>query len=126
MKVGDPIRCGVVDVGMTESAKISDIVSNPKGIMQSISIDLGSKDNLYINKRPKINIILAVPRPQKLERLLPIISCLGVRNIFLIQARKVEKDYFGKGTNAAATVLNVFIKMITRSMPSNFLCVLFC
>jgi 16S rRNA U1498 N3-methylase RsmE len=61
-----------------------------------ITVDLGPRKDLYNTKAPAIDLILAVPRPQKLEKLLPIVACLGVRNIFLVDANKVEKDYFGK------------------------------
>lgn len=47
------------------------------------------------NDPPSIDLILAVPRPLRLERILPIISCMGVNKLFLVGANKVEKDYFG-------------------------------
>ena len=48
------------------------------------------------NDPPSIDLILAVPRPLRLERILPIISCMGVNKLFLVGANKVEKDYFGE------------------------------
>ena len=74
---------------MSNAATIEDMIDG-------ITINLGSKENIYTTPAPKIDLLLALPRPQKLEKLLPIISCLGVRNIFLVDACKVEKDYFGK------------------------------
>lgn len=44
---------------------------------------------------PHVSLILAVPRPLGLSRLLPMISQLGVDHIVLTAARKVPKDYFG-------------------------------
>jgi hypothetical protein len=37
----------------------------------------------------------AVPRPLRLERILSVISCIGVGNLVLIGASKVQNDYFG-------------------------------
>jgi 16S rRNA U1498 N3-methylase RsmE len=42
-----------------------------------------------------VDIILAVPRPLRLERLLPVLSCLGVHRVFLVGAEKVERAFFG-------------------------------
>jgi len=44
---------------------------------------------------PHVSLILAVPRPLGLSRLLPMISQLGVDHLILTTARKVPKDYFG-------------------------------
>ena len=38
---------------------------------------------------------LAVPRPLRLERILSVISCIGVGNLVLTGASKVQNDYFG-------------------------------
>ena len=89
LKVGDSLRTGILDLGMSNAATIEDMIDG-------ITINLGSKENIYTTPAPKIDLLLALPRPQKLEKLLPIMSCLGVRNIFLVDACKVEKDYFGK------------------------------
>lgn len=110
LKLGDTIRCGIVNIGMTNKAVLMDpslpmnslnedhsiqdvILTNTT--TKDILIDLGKRSQLYLNKKPQVDIILALPRPQKLERLLPIMSCLGVGRIILIQAKKVVKDYFG-------------------------------
>ena len=47
-------------------------------------------------ERPQVDLILAVPRPLRLERLLSVVSCQGVGRIILIGAKKVEKDFFGR------------------------------
>lgn len=77
-----------MDVGMTNVGTIEEAGD-------IVRINLGKKSDLYLTPKPSVDLILAIPRPRRLELLLPVISCLGVRNIFLIQARKVDKDYFG-------------------------------
>jgi RsmE family RNA methyltransferase len=42
-----------------------------------------------------VSLILALPRPLQLGRMLPMISQLGVDQLILTEARKVPKDYFG-------------------------------
>jgi RsmE family RNA methyltransferase len=47
------------------------------------------------NIKPRISLILALPRPLALGRLLPMIAQMGVEDLILTQAAKVPKDYFG-------------------------------
>ncbi len=56
-----------------------------------------SENNLDSNTstRPRVSLILALPRPLALGRLLPMIAQIGVQDLVLTQARKVPKDYFG-------------------------------
>lgn len=42
-----------------------------------------------------VSLILALPRPLQLGRMLPMISQMGVDHLVLTGARKVPKDYFG-------------------------------
>ncbi len=42
-----------------------------------------------------VSLILALPRPLQLGRILPMISQIGVDHLVLTSARKVPKDYFG-------------------------------
>jgi len=42
-----------------------------------------------------VSLILALPRPLQLQRMLPMIAQMGVDHIVLSTAQKVPKDYFG-------------------------------
>jgi len=44
---------------------------------------------------PTVALLLALPRPIALGRMLPMISQMGVSHLILSQATKVPKDYFG-------------------------------
>jgi 16S rRNA U1498 N3-methylase RsmE len=44
---------------------------------------------------PPVSLLLALPRPLQLARMLPMIAQLGVDQLVLTEARKVPKDYFG-------------------------------
>jgi RsmE family RNA methyltransferase len=45
--------------------------------------------------KPRVSVILALPRPLALGRLLPMMAQMGVEHLVLTQAKKVPKDYFG-------------------------------
>jgi hypothetical protein len=51
--------------------------------------------NQTSNEAPPVSLLLALPRPLQLQRILPMISQLGVDTLILTHAAKVPKDYFG-------------------------------
>lgn len=90
IQAGDIIKMGVVDEGITDTAKV--VEKNEREVV----IDLGSDMDLHATPRPPIDLILAFPRPARLTWLFPVISSLGVGRISLIRAAKTEKGYMGK------------------------------
>ena len=44
--------------------------------------------------RPRIDLILALPRPQMLKHVFQTVAMIGVDHLMLIRARRVEKSYF--------------------------------
>jgi len=44
--------------------------------------------------RPGIDLLLAIPRPKALKKILPAAASLGVDKIVLVNAARVEKSYF--------------------------------
>ncbi len=44
--------------------------------------------------RPRIDLLLALPRPKALRKLLPAAASMGVDRIVLLNAARVEKSYF--------------------------------
>jgi len=45
--------------------------------------------------QPWCDLILAPPRPRVMKRLLPQLAAMGVGGIYLVGAKKVEKDFWG-------------------------------
>jgi len=89
LDIGDSIRIGVVDVGANDTSIIQN--DNEHGI----TISLGHRSGLLLDEKPRVDLVLAVPRPLRLERLLPVVSSMGVGRIVLVGASKVEKSFFG-------------------------------
>lgn len=62
----------------------------PKTYLSTPSSNEGWDDDA-----PKVSLLLALPRPLQLSRILPMVSQLGVDQLILTNAMKVPKDYFG-------------------------------
>ena len=82
---GHQVRIGVLD--------------GPRGIATVQSIDEGTVALCCVLKteiptRPTIDLLLAVPRPKVMRRLWAQIAALGVGQIILTNADKVERHYF--------------------------------
>lgn len=54
-----------------------------------------SSDKGLDDETPRVSLLLALPRPLQLSRILPMVSQLGVDQLILTNAVKVPKDYFG-------------------------------
>lgn len=80
-----------------------------KSIGHEISIEIGSVGELVIPPRPRIDLILGIPRPRLLPNTLSTISCLGVSQLFLLRSAKVDKNY-----------MSSISLPILFSMPSRF------
>jgi RsmE family RNA methyltransferase len=58
--------------------------------------------------RARVDLLLAMPRPKALKRLLPAVASLGVDRVVLVNAARVEKSYFGSSVLAPAFVETLF------------------
>ncbi|KAL7527376.1 hypothetical protein ACHAXR_001926 [Thalassiosira sp. AJA248-18] len=52
-------------------------------------------DAVGLSGIPPVSLLLALPRPLQLGRILPMVSQLGIDQLVLTNAKKVPKDYFG-------------------------------
>ncbi len=94
LQTGDNVKAGILNRGLNDKCSVSFIDDT---LINSVAVvNLGQSASLHKSARPSIDLILAVPRPNRLERLLPVIGCLGVDRVIFIGANKVEKHYFGK------------------------------
>jgi RsmE family RNA methyltransferase len=82
---GDCVRVGIID-GPRGSATVQSSVGETVNLRCSYEPDLP--------ERPKVDLLLALPRPKVMRRLWAQISASGVGRIVLTNAERVERDYF--------------------------------
>jgi RsmE family RNA methyltransferase len=54
--------------------------------------------------RAGVSLVLAIPRPKALRRVIPAVASLGVDRVVLVNAARVEKSYFDSSILDAATL----------------------
>jgi len=84
--VGDTVEIGLLD-GPVGTARITTL--DPDQVVLDI-VDLHDTPPPV----PTIDLILALPRPQTLKKVLLTSAMMGVRRLFLVRANRVEKSYF--------------------------------
>eukprot|EP00439_Symbiodinium_sp_Y106_P022655 s3661_g2.t2 len=97
------LPCGVVDEGVCEDAKVelvwpeeaSEDLGRRKRKRKPVKLilTLGSLRRTTL-AAPRKHLLLATPRPQQLERILPQVAQMGVATLLLCGASKVDPKYF--------------------------------
>ena len=82
---GDSIRVGKIGGGI---GKAQIVEANEESII--LVVDKCDREA----PEPNIDLVLALPRPQMLKRILENIPSLGVRRLFLIRSSRVERSFF--------------------------------
>jgi 16S rRNA (uracil1498-N3)-methyltransferase len=101
---GDTVRAGLVscdehDGLVTDEAVVEWIPEGKKNKYKPPGLLQLRLDNLKSppmqQTESSVSLILALPRPLQLGRILPMIAQLGVYHLVLTESRKVPRDYFG-------------------------------
>lgn len=82
---GDTLRVGVRD-GEVGSATVLSL--DERGLRLAVSLHAAPPP------RAGVQLLLAIPRPKALKKVLPAIASLGVDRVVLVNAARVEKSYF--------------------------------
>jgi RsmE family RNA methyltransferase len=82
---GDELKIGVVD-GPTGTGRVRS-VGGPQVVLDCVFESAAPA-------REPLDLILALPRPKVLRRLIPQVAALGVDRLFLTNAWRVEKNFF--------------------------------
>ncbi|NOR11204.1 MAG: 16S rRNA (uracil(1498)-N(3))-methyltransferase [Desulfovibrionaceae bacterium] len=82
---GDSLKTGIVN-GPVGRSRVVDVSAN--SVVLEITVEGDTPP------RPQTDLILALPRPIMLKRILSQAAALGVARIFLIKANRVEKSFF--------------------------------
>ena len=100
--VGQTLKTGEIGglVGTSVITEIRDLHVRTEGSPQRGSGLLAGTvviecSHVEMAPEPWFDLILAPPRPRVLKRLLPQLAALGVGNIVLVGAEKVEKSFWG-------------------------------
>ena len=95
-EVGQILKTGEIDgpigTSVIEEIRGTGILPVHVGAETVISVRCSHTEE---SRRPWVDLILAPPRPRVMKRLLPQLATLGVGRIFLVGAKKVEKDFWG-------------------------------
>ncbi len=86
--VGDLLKVGVVEGDMGTGEIIEIHKKRPHRVLLKINL---TKPHL---PESPIDLVLALPRPIMLKRILSQVTALGVGKIFLINANRVEKSFW--------------------------------
>ena len=90
----DVLRCGVgdtVEVGLLNGPKGIGRIETVHG--RTLVLDC-TFDEDTSDQRTAIDLICALPRPQVFKRVLETVGTMGVRNLHIINSKRVEKCYF--------------------------------
>lgn len=82
-------RGDVLKMGMINGARMRGTVVALEGDSVCLELEAGE-----VPERPRVDLLLALPRPKVLKRLLPQIAALGVGRLYLTNAARVERNYF--------------------------------
>ena len=94
-EVGQVLKTGEIDgkIGTGEIVELSNRRIVESGASEPIVTVRCS--HTEASRKPWVDLILAPPRPRVMKRLLPQLATMGVGRIFLVGAKKVEKDFWG-------------------------------
>jgi 16S rRNA (uracil1498-N3)-methyltransferase len=79
-----------IRIGLLNGRRGTGVIEN----INSAEITLKCNFNEKPLAAPRLDLLLAVPRPKALKRLLAPLASLGVRRVFFTNAAKVERVYF--------------------------------
>jgi len=112
--LGDTIKIGVIN-GACGNAEV--LATTPDAAQLRI---------LNLDETPPppwCDLLLALPRPRAVKRLWPQLACLGVGNIHLLNAAKVEKTYFASHVVDAEIYTPLLIDGLMQSGATALPCV---
>ena len=95
-EVGQVLKTGEVNgpIGTSEITDIKGEAASSPLVENGYSITVRCT-HTQESLSPWVDLILAPPRPRVMKRLLPQLATMGVGRIFLVGAKKVEKDFWG-------------------------------
>ena len=93
VQAGETLRVGVRG-GTCGTGEV--LSEGPEGLRLRLTLDSDPPP------RSGVSLVLAIPRPKALRRVIPAVASLGVERVVLINAARVEKSYFDSRVLAPA------------------------
>jgi RsmE family RNA methyltransferase len=106
VRVGSQVRAGIVD-GAIGTARV-ELVDG-----RTVGLRCGLSDR--VPDRPRVDLVLAVPRPKALKRLWAQLAALGVGTIAIVNASKVERFYFDSHALAPSVYRPLLIEGLAQA-----------
>lgn len=108
-KPGDTVRVGVIG-GLMGSGRIR-AISRDEAVIE-----------VMVNTLPPaklgLHLILALPRPIMVKRILAQAATLGVNHLYLINAQRVEKSFFGASPVKDGTFSSFLLKGLEQAIDT--------
>ncbi|MEN9797235.1 MAG: hypothetical protein RL653_931 [Pseudomonadota bacterium] len=98
-QAGDALRVGM-RAGRLGTGRV--VRLDTDALVLSVTLDTPPPE------RPGVDILLAIPRPKQLKRVLQTVASLGVDRLVLVNAARVEKSYFQSHVLAPDAVQDFF------------------
>ncbi|MEW6435185.1 MAG: 16S rRNA (uracil(1498)-N(3))-methyltransferase [Myxococcota bacterium] len=92
VQAGQTLRVGVRGGRVGTAVVVSE---SPSGLVLQVTLDAEPPP------RAGVDLVLAIPRPKALKRVIPAVASLGVDRVVLVNAARVEKSYFDSKVLAA-------------------------
>ncbi|MBS2025272.1 MAG: 16S rRNA (uracil(1498)-N(3))-methyltransferase [Deltaproteobacteria bacterium] len=103
---GDTLRCGVLG-GLTGTGTIVSLTEDALALSLSLTEPPPP--------RAQVDLLLAMPRPKALKRLLPQFAQLGIDRVVLLNAARVEKSYFSSPALHADTQRELLVQGLEQA-----------
>ena len=109
LKVGDTLRIGVVHGNMGRGKIMS---------MEDNAVELAVQLDCTPPAPPEVELILALPRPIMLQRILKQATVMGVRRFHLIRSAKVEKSFFQTPVLEPKKIKELLLEGLTQAVDT--------
>ncbi|XCN71814.1 MAG: 16S rRNA (uracil(1498)-N(3))-methyltransferase [Candidatus Electrothrix aestuarii] len=109
LSTGESLRVGMVDGNMGRGKIIR---------MENKEVELQVQLENLPSSPPDIELILALPRPIMLQRILKQATVLGVRRLHLIRSAKVEKSFFQTPVLEPAKIRELLLEGLSQAVDT--------
>lgn len=100
----------VLKLGLLNGPRMRGRVLGWEGETVVLALEAGE-----VPPRPPVDVLLALPRPKVLRRLLPQLVAMGVGRLYLTNAARVERNYFDTHVLSEAALREACVEGLTQA-----------